>query len=81
MNNRNKSEPVAVLGLGSMGSALADALLSAGCQLLVWNRTASKAEPLIQNCARVANSAVSAIQAAAERIRHVGQERNPHKLQ
>lgn len=64
MNHPDKSELVAVLGLGSMGSALADALLSDGYQVLVWNRTTSKAKPLIQNGARKANSAVSAIQFA-----------------
>ncbi|MEU9864579.1 NAD(P)-binding domain-containing protein [Streptomyces sp. NPDC047971] len=39
--------PVTVLGLGSMGSALADAFLRAGHPTTVWNRTASKAAPLV----------------------------------
>jgi 3-hydroxyisobutyrate dehydrogenase-like beta-hydroxyacid dehydrogenase len=41
MNHPGKSELVAVLGLGSLESALADALLSDGYQVLVWNCTPS----------------------------------------
>lgn len=37
---------VTVIGLGEMGSALADAFLGAGDQVKVWNRTAAKAAPL-----------------------------------
>ncbi|MER7519506.1 NAD(P)-binding domain-containing protein [Streptomyces sp. NPDC126499] len=39
--------PVTVVGLGSMGSALAGAFLEAGHPTTVWNRTPSKAEPLV----------------------------------
>ncbi|AZQ39934.1 NAD(P)-dependent oxidoreductase [Streptomyces cyaneochromogenes] len=39
--------PVTVIGLGSMGSALAGAFIDAGHRTTVWNRTASKAEPLV----------------------------------
>lgn len=38
------TEGVAVLGLGKMGAALADALLATGHDLAVWNRTAAKAQ-------------------------------------
>ncbi|MER7078809.1 NAD(P)-binding domain-containing protein, partial [Saccharopolyspora kobensis] len=38
---------VSVLGLGDMGTALADALLAAGHRVTVWNRTAARAEPLV----------------------------------
>ncbi|MFC7722700.1 NAD(P)-binding domain-containing protein [Nonomuraea recticatena] len=37
--------PVTVLGLGSMGTALAEAFIEAGHPTTVWNRTASKAAP------------------------------------
>lgn len=37
---------VSVLGLGLMGSALAEALLNAGHKVTVWNRTPTKAKPL-----------------------------------
>ncbi|GAA0605482.1 NAD(P)-dependent oxidoreductase [Streptomyces crystallinus] len=39
---------VSVVGLGAMGSALADALLAAGHTTTVWNRTPAKAEPLVE---------------------------------
>lgn len=38
MNNRS----IAVLGLGRMGSAIAEALIVSGHQVTVWNRTAEK---------------------------------------
>ncbi len=40
-------ERIAVLGLGIMGGGIAANLLKAGYPVAVWNRTASKAEPLI----------------------------------
>jgi 3-hydroxyisobutyrate dehydrogenase-like beta-hydroxyacid dehydrogenase len=39
---------VMVIGLGRMGSALAMALLKNDYEVTVWNRTASKAEPLLK---------------------------------
>nr|WP_262503107.1 NAD(P)-binding domain-containing protein [Pedobacter yulinensis] len=49
--NLNTSKPmrqqrIAVLGLGAMGTALALTLLKTGEQLMVWNRTAAKADEL-----------------------------------
>jgi 3-hydroxyisobutyrate dehydrogenase-like beta-hydroxyacid dehydrogenase len=38
---------VAVVGLGAMGSRIAQRLLDAGYPVLVWNRTAAKAEDLV----------------------------------
>jgi 3-hydroxyisobutyrate dehydrogenase/2-hydroxy-3-oxopropionate reductase len=38
---------VAVIGLGAMGSRIARQLLEAEHELLVWNRTPAKAEPLV----------------------------------
>ncbi|AXE76275.1 NAD(P)-dependent oxidoreductase [Streptomyces atratus] len=38
--------PVAVLGLGTMGTGLATRLLEQGVQVRVWNRTAERTEPL-----------------------------------
>jgi 3-hydroxyisobutyrate dehydrogenase-like beta-hydroxyacid dehydrogenase len=37
-----------VLGLGAMGSALAEALLAAGHPTTVWNRSPGKADPLVE---------------------------------
>jgi 3-hydroxyisobutyrate dehydrogenase-like beta-hydroxyacid dehydrogenase len=39
---------VAVVGLGAMGSRIARRLLEAGHELHVWNRTAGKAQPLVE---------------------------------
>ncbi|MGW2018240.1 NAD(P)-dependent oxidoreductase [Streptomyces sp. NPDC001927] len=39
--------PVTVLGLGSMGRALAEAFLDSGHPTTVWNRTPAKAAPLV----------------------------------
>lgn len=50
VNNRT----IGVIGLGNMGSALASALLTRKCQVVVWNRTASKADPLIEQGATLA---------------------------
>ncbi|MBX5440243.1 MAG: NAD(P)-dependent oxidoreductase [Solirubrobacteraceae bacterium] len=54
--------PVTVLGLGPMGAALARAFLAAGHPTTVWNRTASKAAPLV---ARGARAAATPAEAAA----------------
>jgi 3-hydroxyisobutyrate dehydrogenase-like beta-hydroxyacid dehydrogenase len=55
---------VAVLGLGAMGSALARALLRRGCDVLVWNRTPARAEPLLASGARSAGSIADAVAAS-----------------
>jgi 3-hydroxyisobutyrate dehydrogenase-like beta-hydroxyacid dehydrogenase len=39
--------PVTIIGLGSMGTALAEAFVAAGHPTTVWNRTAAKAAPLV----------------------------------
>lgn len=44
--------PVAVVGLGLMGTAIAGRLLDAGVPTHVWNRTASRAEALLTRGAR-----------------------------
>ncbi|WP_433490269.1 NAD(P)-dependent oxidoreductase [Nocardia grenadensis] len=56
--------PVAVLGLGSMGSAIAQTLLTAGHPTVVWNRTGAKAGALVEFGAIRASSAVAAVAAA-----------------
>ena len=47
---------VGYVGLGIMGGAMAANLLEAGYELVVWNRTASKAAPLAERGAMVADS-------------------------
>ncbi|MFE5486918.1 NAD(P)-dependent oxidoreductase [Streptomyces sp. NPDC056527] len=56
--------PVTVLGLGSMGSALADAFVGAGHPTTVWNRTASKAAPLVAKGAVHARTVGEAVAAS-----------------
>jgi 3-hydroxyisobutyrate dehydrogenase len=55
---------VAVLGLGKMGAGMAARLAAAGHTLTVYNRTASRAEPLAKLGARIADSPRSAAQKA-----------------
>jgi len=57
-------QPVTVLGLGTMGSALAGALLDRGHPVTVWNRTAEKAAPLTARGARSAATPADAIAAS-----------------
>src|SRR5262245_66689324 len=45
------------LGTGRMGAALARRLLAAGCDVLVYNRTRSRAEPLAEHGATVTATA------------------------
>lgn len=45
------------LGTGRMGSALVRRLLAGGCDVAVYNRTRSKAEPLVEHGATVVSSA------------------------
>ena len=52
---------VAVLGLGAMGSRIAARLLDAGHELVVWNRTPERTEPLV---ARGAHQALTPAAAA-----------------
>ena len=48
---------VAVIGLGRMGSRMARRLLDAGHELVVWNRTLEKAQPLVELGATAENPA------------------------
>ncbi|EIE99152.1 NAD(P)-dependent oxidoreductase [Saccharomonospora glauca] len=57
---------VTVLGLGTMGTALASALLDTGHAVTVWNRTASRATPLITRGAARAGDVGEAL--AASRV-------------
>lgn len=59
---------VAVLGMGLLGSGFAEGLLSrGGTELVVWNRTSSKVEPLLALGATSAPSAAEAVR-GAERV-------------
>lgn len=55
---------ISVLGLGLMGSALADALQRNGHSLTVWNRSPEKMQPLIASGAAGASDVIAAITAS-----------------
>ena len=61
MTGVNSGQAVTVVGAGVMGSALARALLAGGHRVVVWNRTASRAEPLREAGAEVAGDIGDAI--------------------
>jgi 3-hydroxyisobutyrate dehydrogenase-like beta-hydroxyacid dehydrogenase len=48
MNSETKKKMLAVIGLGNMGGALATTLLARDYTVNVWNRTASRAAPLVE---------------------------------
>ncbi|SDL80349.1 NAD(P)-dependent oxidoreductase [Nonomuraea jiangxiensis] len=55
---------VAVLGLGRMGTPIASAFLDAGYRVTVWNRSAAKADPLVERGAVRAAGAAEAVAVA-----------------
>ncbi|MFI9046640.1 NAD(P)-dependent oxidoreductase [Streptomyces sp. NPDC053427] len=61
--NHETATPVTVIGLGLMGQALAGAFLKAGHPTTVWNRTASKADQLVAEGARLAPTVADALTA------------------
>lgn len=56
---------VAWLGLGRMGSVMASRLLDAGTPLAVWNRTAAKCLPLVENGAEQLDTIAAAARSDA----------------
>ncbi|MFI7128387.1 NAD(P)-dependent oxidoreductase [Nonomuraea sp. NPDC050153] len=58
------SENISVLGLGLMGSALAESLIRAGHHVTVWNRTPAKADPLVAEGATRADTPAQAVSAS-----------------
>ncbi|MWA12418.1 NAD(P)-dependent oxidoreductase [Streptomyces sp. BA2] len=55
--------PLTLIGLGPMGHAMATALLDKGHQVTLWNRTASRADDLVERGATLAASPEEAIAA------------------
>jgi 3-hydroxyisobutyrate dehydrogenase-like beta-hydroxyacid dehydrogenase len=55
---------VAVIGIGRMGSRMAGRLLAAGHQVVVWNRTRAKTNPLVERGAQTAASPAEAARRA-----------------
>jgi 3-hydroxyisobutyrate dehydrogenase len=55
---------VALLGAGTMGAGMARALLRAGLEVAVWNRSATKAAPLADDGATVGATPGEAVRGA-----------------
>jgi 3-hydroxyisobutyrate dehydrogenase len=55
---------ISFLGLGIMGAAMARRLLDRGFELTVWNRNASRADPLVKAGARIAATPADAARSA-----------------
>jgi 3-hydroxyisobutyrate dehydrogenase-like beta-hydroxyacid dehydrogenase len=60
MNSEQNKLTIAVIGLGNMGGALAAALLARGFTINVWNRTAAKATPLVEQGVNLAKDVTEA---------------------
>jgi 3-hydroxyisobutyrate dehydrogenase-like beta-hydroxyacid dehydrogenase len=56
----SNSQPVGVVGLGLLGTALADRLLGGGYDVVVYNRTREKADPLTSRGARWSDNPLAA---------------------
>jgi 3-hydroxyisobutyrate dehydrogenase-like beta-hydroxyacid dehydrogenase len=56
--------PVTVIGLGAMGSRIAEVLLTGGHPTTVWNRTPGRADPLVAQGAVRAGGATEAVTAS-----------------
>jgi 3-hydroxyisobutyrate dehydrogenase-like beta-hydroxyacid dehydrogenase len=54
MSQTLSKDQVGFLGLGKLGAPIAHNLVTSGVQLTVWNRTPSKAEPLVHAGAKLA---------------------------
>jgi 3-hydroxyisobutyrate dehydrogenase-like beta-hydroxyacid dehydrogenase len=59
---------ISVIGLGAMGSALAQTLLQGGYAVSVWNRSPGKAEALREAGAEIAETAAAAVAASPTTI-------------
>src|SRR6266480_700140 len=68
-------ETVGFIGLGGMGLAVATNLLKAGFGLRVYNRTAERAQPLIEQGARLARSPADAAEPGGVVVTMVSDDR------
>jgi 3-hydroxyisobutyrate dehydrogenase-like beta-hydroxyacid dehydrogenase len=69
------SEKVAFLGLGEMGSRMAENLIKAGFEVSVYNRTASRADPLVARGARRADTPADALERAGLAVSMLSDDR------
>ncbi len=80
MKTINNNTGISVIGLGSMGSALASTLINKGFQLTVWNRDENKARTLIELGAQMADSVESAFAANPVTIMCVSNYEAAHSI-
>ena len=73
-------EPVGFIGLGGMGLAMAANLLKAGFGLRVYNRTADKARPLVEQGATLARSPAEAAEPGGVVVTMVSDDRAVEEL-
>jgi len=64
MTGSNDGAAVCLIGLGTMGCALAETLLAKGHRVMVWNRTATRCEPLVSLGAKVVGSLSQSVASA-----------------
>jgi len=69
---------VGVIGLGHMGAAIAERLLEAGHDVTVYNRTESKADPLIAQGATLAHDPAGAAQGSGRTGTRSSRPRSAH---
>jgi 3-hydroxyisobutyrate dehydrogenase-like beta-hydroxyacid dehydrogenase len=80
MMTTTNSGNVSVIGLGSMGAALARAFISKGFRVTVWNRDKSKMQPLIDMGASAAADITAAVKAANVIVVCVSDYKATHKI-
>ncbi|MCF0055211.1 NAD(P)-dependent oxidoreductase [Dyadobacter sp. CY356] len=56
-------QKIAFLGLGNLGTSIAESLINSGFELTVWNRTAAKAKPLVDLGAKSVTDPIDAVTA------------------
>jgi 3-hydroxyisobutyrate dehydrogenase-like beta-hydroxyacid dehydrogenase len=56
------SERIAVLGLGNLGTPIAESLTESGFDMTVWNRTKSKTQALVELGARCVDNPIDAVE-------------------
>lgn len=71
---------ISIIGLGSMGSAMASVLLDKGYQVYVWNRSPDKAGELVRKGARYVSTVGEAIRASKTSIVCVSITKRPMKF-
>lgn len=80
MNKPDDGAAVCLVGLGNMGSALAETLLAKGRRVTVWNRTASRYDPLVALGATAMDSLPQAIASAPVTILCVSDHQTTESL-